>query len=50
MIFFGYKKTVCIGAGVVMTTVIFISYLGDDDTEGFIKFLIYGPTGKIKIF
>ncbi|XP_053397541.1 uncharacterized protein LOC128556419 [Mercenaria mercenaria] len=44
MIFFGYRATICIGASVVMTTLIILSYLGDDDTENFIKFLLYGPT------
>lgn len=46
MILTGYRPTICIGASVVMVTLFFLSYIGDDDTEHFIKFLIYGPTGK----
>ncbi|XP_053398410.1 uncharacterized protein LOC128556759 [Mercenaria mercenaria] len=46
MIFLGYQATVCIGASVVMVILFFLSYFGDDDTEKFIKFILYGPVGK----
>ncbi|XP_060561288.1 uncharacterized protein LOC132721055 [Ruditapes philippinarum] len=42
MIHFGYRATVCIGAGIVMVTVIILSHL-KDDTEDAVKFFLYGP-------
>jgi hypothetical protein len=42
MIHFGYRATVCIGAGIVMVTVFILSYL-EDDTEDAVKFFLYGP-------
>jgi hypothetical protein len=45
MIHFGYRATVCIGAGIVMVTVIILSHL-KEDTEDEVKFLLYGPAGE----
>ncbi|XP_060595816.1 uncharacterized protein LOC132749908 isoform X1 [Ruditapes philippinarum] len=41
MISRGYRKTVCIGAGIVMVTMIILSLL--EGNAGLIKFLMYGP-------
>jgi hypothetical protein len=42
MIHFGYRATVCIGAGIVMVAVIALSFLKEDD-EHAVKFFLYGP-------
>ncbi|XP_060556029.1 uncharacterized protein LOC132716724 [Ruditapes philippinarum] len=42
MIRFGYRATVCVGAGFVMIAVIVLSYLAAG-AEGGVKFFLYGP-------
>jgi hypothetical protein len=45
MIRFGYRATVCVGAGFVMIAVIVLSYLAAG-AEGGVKFFLYGPAGE----